>query len=93
MSDAAASNELIERAAMELYADMDGIRKEDARERIEDAWERIGVRKVVYYERVRTLLRAIREPTNAMIDAAELDPFNTSYSGTWRAMIDEALRE
>jgi hypothetical protein len=46
-------------------------------------------------DEARAAIAAMREPTEAMIVAAALDPSNqghVSQTGTWQAMIDEALK-
>ena len=45
-----------------------------------------------YVDDVREVIEAMREPTEAMIEAAERTPGQMRYSDVWRAMIAEALK-
>jgi len=52
----------------------------------------------MFEERARDVLKAMREPTKEMVDAAmdygwQPEPLNIGYDDAWRAMIDAALKE
>ena len=69
----------------------------------EVTWEEHAIHTVhhqVYFDVVRSVLAALREPTAAMLDAGE-EPFAEPFVGgrltdpckVWEAMIDAALQE
>ncbi len=43
-------------------------------------------------EEARAAIEAMREPTEAMETAGQVDPLPISTNASWKAMIDEALK-
>jgi hypothetical protein len=74
----------LERIARALCA-LDG-HPEDATMNAKPLWQD-------YLPEARTVLRAIREPDDRMIEAADSQPCSIGTAQLWRAMIDAALGE
>lgn len=91
MSDTAVSNDLIERAAIALCA-QSVVRLTGAPNPGEWSTNQEYMRER-YRQNARAVLAAIREPTDAMINAAGESGEYPTYESIWHAMIDEALRE
>lgn len=79
----------LERAARALFADLNGLTEEIE---IEDEWAMAtpDARKA-FMDDVRTVLLAIREPSEAMQNAAGRE--RPTYYAYWQAMIDALLAE
>jgi len=75
---------MIERVAMAI--DADGVKAGLADEHSAEAWR-------LYTQRfARVAIKAMREPTEAMLDAV-WEPDNPCSMASWKGMIDTALME
>jgi hypothetical protein len=78
-------SEMVDRVAKALWESSDDTEMGAPWENLTGHWRK------TYEDMARVAIAAMREPTQAMLDAGPVEPYMDAY--VWAKMIDAALRE